>query len=281
VGQRHKDVTVCGEMAAQLDFHGFVRVPGPFRTPQEANEVAQAIVEACWLEHGPLPLSIIGDFVIPPPGGEETRDFQTLHFDFGLPLDPKVEQDVARYTALYVPTEVGDVHAVTRLVPLVALLGQRSWPEPGELVERLNSYGRTHGAWDDARGYAEGSLARVVEAAAAERPPTLPSVKVEPGFLCGMEFDSLRAELMFFERHGMRVQDVEISIALQPGELLVFDNLAVAHGRRGTRQPGELRQRVFGHTLPPAAQRELRDDVLTAFYGCRSRDTASSFVSKP
>ncbi len=46
---------------------------------------------------------MIGDFVVPPLDGGETRDFQTLHFDFGLPLDPKVDQDVARYTALYVP----------------------------------------------------------------------------------------------------------------------------------------------------------------------------------
>ena len=99
------------------------------------------------------------------------------------PLDPKVEQDVARFTALYVPTDVADVQAVTRLVPLVALVGQRSWPPPDELVQRLASYGRTHGAWDDDRGYVEGSLARIVEAAAAEWPPFLPSVKVEPGFL--------------------------------------------------------------------------------------------------
>ena len=157
------------------------------------------------------------------------------------------------------------VQAVTRLVPLAALLAQRSWPAPSELVERLRSYGRTHGAWDDEEGYVEGSLARIVEAAAAERPPTLPSVKVEPGFLCGLEFDSLSAELAFFARHGLRIHDAEIEIDLQPGELLLFDNLALAHGRCGTRQPGELRQRVFGHHLQPADQRKLRDHVLTAF----------------
>ena len=90
-----------------------------------------------------------------------------------MPLDPKVEGDVACYTALHVPADVTDVHAVTRLVPLAALLGQRSWPTRAELVERLRSYGRTHGAWDDQEGYVEGSLARIVEATAAELPPTL------------------------------------------------------------------------------------------------------------
>ena len=270
---------VCADMTARLGSAGFVHIAGPLQRIDEANEVARALVETC--RAGPLPLSILGDFVIPPWEGTETRDFQTLHFDFGLPLDPKVERDVARFTALYVPTDVAHVQAVTRLVPLVALLGQRSWPPPDELVERLASYGRTHGAWDDDLGYAEGSLARLVEAAAGECLPFLPSVKVDPGFLCGLEFDSLRAELAFLERHGLRVHDVEISVTLQPGELLIFDNLAMAHGRRGRRRPGELRQRVFGHSLPPAGQRTLRDGVLTAFYAGRLTGADSSLVSMP
>ncbi len=254
------------DSAAELSSHGFAQINGPFRTSDEAFDVAGGLVEMCRLEHGLQPLSVIGDFVVPPLEAGPTRDFQTLHFDFGLPLDPKVEGDIARYTALHVPADVAGVQAVTRLVGLAALLGQRSWPPRAQLVERLTSYGRTHGAWDDEEGYVEGSLARMIEAATAELPPILPSVKVEPEFLCGLEFDSLSSELTFFARHGLRIHDVEIDVPLQPGELLVFDNLAVAHGRCGTRQPGELRQRVFGHRLPPAAQCKLRDHVLTAFY---------------
>jgi Taurine catabolism dioxygenase TauD, TfdA family len=276
------------EAAAELSSRGFVRIDGPFRTSDAAFDLASALVETCRLERGLLPLPVIGDFVIPPPDGAETRDFQTLHFDFGLPLDPKVEQDVARYTALHVPADVAGVQAATRLVPLGALLSQRSWPPHAELVERLASYGRTHGAWEDDRGYVEGSLARIVEAAAAERSPILPSVKVEPGFLCGLEFDSLSSELAFFARHGLRIRDAEIEMPLEPGELLLFDNLAVAHGRRGTRQPGELHQRVFGHHhLQPAAQRKLRDQVLTAFYAtagkavCHPFDAISSDAMGP
>ncbi len=137
---------------------------------------------------------------------------------------------------------------------------------PAELVDRLASYGRTHGAWDDACGYTEGSLARIIEAAAESSSPILPSVKVHPDFLCGLEFDTLSSELAFFSRYGLRIRAVEIEIPLQPGEQLVFDNLAVAHGRRGTRQPGELRQRIFGHHLQPAAQTSVRDGVLRAYY---------------
>ena len=255
------------DLTGVLSLYGFARIAGPFRTSHEADEVASALVDACRLRNGLPPMSIIGSFVVAPLDGGETRDFQTLHFDFGLPLDPKIEQQVARYTALSVPADVTGVQAVTRLVPLVALLGQRSWPPPGELVERLVTYGRTHGAWDDERGYVEGSLACIVEGATAWRSPFLPSVKTEPGFLCGLEFDSLVAEAAFFARHGLRISDVEVSIDLQPGELLVFDNLALAHGRHGTRKPGELRQLMFGYTLQPAAQRSVRDGVLAAALG--------------
>jgi hypothetical protein len=98
--------------------------------------------------------------------------------------------------------------------------------------------------------------------------PTLPSVKANPEFLCGNEFTSIDAELDFFAAHGLSVKDAQIDAALQPGAVLIFDNLLLAHGRRGVRQPGELRQRVYGHrALAPGHQREVRDRVLAAF-GC-------------
>jgi hypothetical protein len=264
----HKSVSDnlgMNDVAAQLNDRGFVWIRKAFPTVEEAFGASRALIDARCATESYADLDLIGDFVLPPVDGLPTREFQTLHFDFGLPLDPKLEQDLARFTALHIPRGLGSVSAVTRLVPLAGLLSQRSWPPPAELLDGLIAYGRTHGAWDDARGYVEGSLARVVEGAAANS-PRLPSVKADPGFLCGTEFDSLRSEITFFDEHGMRVSEVEVEVDLQPGELLVFDNLAVAHGRRGTRRPGELRQRVYGHRrLTPAAQCELRDRVLSAF----------------
>ena len=241
---------------------------------KDALEVARALIDAQSAAEGAAELAVVGDFVLPPIDGPESRDFQTLHFDFGVPLDPKVEHDVGRYTALYIPRRAEPVSAVTRLVPLGTLLGQRAWPSGPELLDRLVAYGQTHGAWDDDHGYIEGSLARVVEAAAGV--VALPSVKAQDGFLCGMEFDSLGSEVQFFERHSLRVEAVQIEVCLSPGELLVFDNLAVAHGRRGIRQPGELRQWVFGESRAALArQRELRDRVLAAFGGSQTVDRES------
>jgi hypothetical protein len=261
--------------AAALSDRGFWLADGPFATRDEAFEAARTVVGRRCGADGVEPLPVIGDFVLPPPDGAVSRDFQTLHFDFGLPLVPVVAQDVARYTALHIARSAAGVSATTRLVPLVPLLRRRDWPERSELLARFVAYGRTHGAWDDSRGYSEGSLARVIEAAGAAS-PLLPSVKAVPGFLCGMEFDSLTAELEFFRRHGLDVEDVTIDIALRPGQLMVFDNLALAHGRRGCRQPGELHQRVFGHRqLCPVEQRASRERVLSAFYSSAAHDATT------
>jgi hypothetical protein len=257
----------------------FWLMDGDFETCGTAFAAAQDLVGSRLSEE---PLTVIGEFVIPAPDGAESRDFQTLHFDFGLPLDPKIAQDVARYTALYIAN--GDTHAVavTRLVPLLPLLTQRGWPERAELISRFAAYGRTHGARDDRAGYTEGSFARIIDAAATN-PPLLVSVKTDPDFQCGTEFDALGAELAFFRHHGLNVEDVEIEIVLRPGQLLVFDNLAFAHGRRGKRQPGELHQRVFGNRrLSPGEQLAVRERLLDAFYApsvCAA--TPVSAVSTP
>ena len=97
---------------ATLSSSGFVRIDKRLLTAAEAFALASSVIEADYGENSLGPLSIIGDFVLPPVDGPETRDFQTLHFDFGLPIDPKLDQDVARYTALYWPDPVGLVRCL-------------------------------------------------------------------------------------------------------------------------------------------------------------------------
>ncbi len=114
---------------------GYVLCDQLLASAEEAFARARWLIEDC--DRGEGHLSIIGDFVLPPSDGPPSREFQTLHFDFGLPLDPEVNHDVACYTALYIPTDARGVSAATRLVPLGALLSQRAWPRHGELLERL------------------------------------------------------------------------------------------------------------------------------------------------
>jgi hypothetical protein len=248
-----------------LDELGVVLKRGPFARIEDAWRAAEAVVSARVTagEH----VEVIGDFVLSAPDGPPSRDFQTLHFDFGLPLVPAAPTDVARFTALHVLADGPESEALTRLVPLHALLAARDWPDRDKLIRRWTAYGVSHGAWAGSAGYVEGSLARVLEAALGEE-PELPSVNSDLGFLCGTEFHTLDDEHRFLSERGMSASAAAVEICLRPGELLVFDNLTVAHGRRGRRRPGELHQRVFGHRRASVArQDEIRERILAAFAG--------------
>jgi hypothetical protein len=84
--------------------------------------------------------------------------------------------------------------------------------------------------------------------------------------MCGMEFASLAEERAHFNRHGLDLDAVEQRIKVNPGDLLVFDNLATAHGRVGIRAPEELNQLCVGYRgLGVAQQRVLVRRVLDAF----------------
>lgn len=246
-----------------LNQTGLVHISSPFDTLDDAWHAAENLVAACTAFDDDI--EVVGDFVVPPLDGPASREFQTLHFDFGLPLAPVVTGDVARFTALHLLATEPSGAAFTRLAPLRPLLAARRWPDRTELIRRFADYGASHGAWDDAAGYVEGSLARIIEAAAGHT-PVLPSVKTQPGFLCGTEFASLTDEQRFLAGHGLHPETVAVEVCLRPGELLVFDNLAVAHGRRGRRRPGELHQHMLGHRSAAIDhQRKLRDHVLAAF----------------
>lgn len=173
---------VTGERSA-LQTHGFIWLRSAFATPTEAFATSQELVDECVGPDGSDALSVIGEFILPPPNGEATRDFQTLHFDFGPPLNPHREQDLARYTVLYIPRSTVGVTAATRLVAVDTLLAQRHWPHSTTLLDNLIAYGESHGAWDDSVGYSEGSLARLIEAAAGAA--QLPSVKSTPASSAG------------------------------------------------------------------------------------------------
>jgi hypothetical protein len=209
-------------------------------------------------------LQVVGEFRIPV-ASAQARDFQALHFDFGLPLQPRLPRDIAHYTMLYVSPETGHTEAFTRLVNLAELLAQRPWPDGDTLVRRLAAYGESHGAWDPAEGYTEGILGRLVEAAHGAD-AALPSVNATPDFLCGTEFLDRNDETRFLASHGLSLEACETAIRIEPGQVLIFDNLQVAHGRQGRRTARELHQVVFGYpAVGVAGQLQIRERILSAF----------------
>jgi hypothetical protein len=252
--------------AEELLSAGFVCLSVPRDSEENAWSWARAVFcEAARedaLGAGMPPLGVVGQFTIPP-AGARCRDFQTLHLDFGLPLSPEQPTHVARFTALYVDRDRAP-NARTRIVPLDGLLGQRAWVEPELLLERLRRYARTNAGTECRGGYVEGILARLVEA--ADDTPTLPR-SADAGFLCGMEFESLAHERDHFAERGLDLEAVEQRVVLGPGQMLLLDNLATAHGRLGVREPLELHQLCVGfRNLAFSEQSVLLRRVLEAFF---------------
>jgi hypothetical protein len=247
------------ETATTLIKHGVVRVPG--RWPdhpaawRQATLIAQQAHDRDPL-HAHLPaLEPAGEFTLPPPGFVQ-RDFQALHIDYGVPMLAGPPVAVSRFTALYLDGEQAGSGAATRIVPLHPLLGQRSWPASEVVKESLcRGAGGEH--------LVEGILARIIES--ADQSHDLPDRDTE-GFLCGMEFATLDEERDYFARHGLNLAAAEQEVVLASGELILFDNLAIAHGRRGRRATGELHQLCFGFAaLDLAGQVRLLERFLASF----------------
>jgi hypothetical protein len=254
--------------AGELSEAGFVHLRGPRPSKQVAWSHALAVFHEATTGDpigADMPrLSVVGRFTIPPLGARR-RDFQALHMDFGLPVAPGCPTDVARFTALYVDPALTRTTAMTRIAPLRRLLSQRAWAQPEDLVERLRRYGAAN-AGDGAEnpaGYVEGIFARLVEA--VDDSPTLPR-SGERGFLCGMEFESVAAEQAHLADRGLDLDTAERRVRVAPGQLLLLDNLATAHGRLGIREPLELHQLCVGfRDLDVPRQCVLLSRVLAAF----------------
>ena len=246
-------------VAAALAGRGVVRVPGCWPDHAAAWGTALRITERARdldpLYAGLPGLEVVGEFTLPPPGVVQ-RDFQALHFDYGVPKLAGPPVAVAQFTALYLDGHQAGSGSATRIVPLRPLLSQRPWPARAVLA------GRLRGDADDGT-LVEGILARIIEAADQSR--DLPDRDAD-GFLCGMEFSTLDEERRYFARHGMHLAAAEEEIVLSGGELLLFDNLATAHGRRGRRGPGELHQLCIGFgSLDLTGQAGLLDRILAGF----------------
>jgi hypothetical protein len=250
------DVSVAARALVDRGFaHSAHRWPSPEPAWRYALQVFNSAREIDPISVDLPGLGVVGEYLVPPPGALQ-RQFQALHFDFGLPLGTQRPVDIARFTALFVSGEQRSSGAVTRVVPLAPLLGQRSWPDHKVIADRLARSASTERS-------VEGILGRIIEL--ADQDTSLTPIDT-PGFLCGMEFASLEEEHSYFDRRGLRLSEVEQHVVLGRGELLLLDNLRTAHGRFGRRTANELVQLLVGYdSLSTEQQEALLDQILTAF----------------
>lgn len=203
----------------------------------------QDFVDECWL---------------PPPDGDP-NDFLALHFDFGHALFPLAPADVHLFVALYLPRSSARASAATRVVRIEDIRSQRRWGSRECIDERLWSYAGSHGSswdWDGESGNRTSCFARVLDALC---PPhrltnfrTTPPERWYEVSQAGHEFGALCDEAAFYASCGVALEPIEQPVVLQPGQLLVLNNMRTVHGRDGTRRPGELYQFLLGvRGVPP------------------------------
>ena len=125
---------------------GYLHIGRRFAEPEDAWRIADALITGFDSFDWPdAPVEVIGQFVVPLPDSWPSRDFQTLHIDFGVPLVPAAAAGVARWTALHVPADRHGLTARTRLVPLAALLAKAATTTPGrgESLRRVAASGES------------------------------------------------------------------------------------------------------------------------------------------
>ena len=183
------------------------------------------------------------------------ESFQALHFDMGLPLVAREYQVGYLFAMLYSPHDRQPGQAQTRIAGVEGVLRQRRRHALAECEGRLQRYADTHGdGWTQPEPHITGRVgcfARLVDAMLDEHElthlydqPTWEWFREGEGSEDGRR--ELAAETTWLSGHGHSLPGVETRIQLEPGDLLLFNNISCAHGRLGRREPEELWQVMWG-----------------------------------
>jgi hypothetical protein len=198
----------------------------------------------------------------------ETR-FQCLHFDYGLPILPRVDQTLYGIAALFMPPDIPGSHVTTRLLPLNKLSGASLSINSHASADRLKKYAAQHGdGWWKPTFVNTGRISiflRFLDGLSGQ-PKFSGYIDVDSAkfirkcsLLSDSASDQWQREIELLREFGIDTAGTEQHIVLSSGDLLIFDNLSNVHGRLGRRSSREIWQMLFGL---PSTDDEHLDRVL-------------------
>lgn len=150
---------------------------------------------------------------------------------------------------LYHPgTSVGP--AKTRAASLRGLLREKKFGTKAEIEKKVLAYVNTYGdGWDTTNTRRLTCFARFIDAVSDSKELVSYWDKTMAQWFQDKTKDgykSLENERAFYRSHGVPIDEVEEGIQLQPGQLLIIDNMSAIHGRIGKRNAEEIYQFMFG-----------------------------------
>jgi hypothetical protein len=292
-GERHPPRRVSLEVPEGYYSQGFTIID-EVGTPQCAVEEMERLIGSLDTSRI-LPLEGLIDRVrlakadhIPVCDDVVSTAFQILHFDMGFPFLEAMSELLVTHVGIYLPVDTDhSVTARTRLLPLNGLFCELA-QSSADLEDRLVNYVRRYGdGWGDTNTGRLACLARLLDAVTGKEELAGQRDKVVGqwfGTDQWLEPDvAHHLELNFFERHGVDIVAREIEVLLRPGQLLIVDNLRVAHGRIGTRRSKEICNLMYGVSDLNAAEvrnaRRSLSDILATPVSVGTRLSTSKWVA--
>lgn len=189
--------------------------------------------------------------IIPVCGDSVTTSFQALHYDMGQPIISSEPQTMYVIIGLYFPYDTPAGTAKTRLLPLTGLLSDSRFGGKDQVESTLVSYVQEHGdGWADVNTYRLSCFARVIDAVAGTEDLVGYRDKTMAQWFSESENQEGAARLAnehaFYAQRQVPIEQKEKQIQLQPGQLLIIDNMRAVHGRVGKRREKEIYQFMYG-----------------------------------
>lgn len=180
--------------------------------------------------------------------------YQVLHLDMGQPIISDIPQDMYLVTALYRDKGKPQTLAKTRIMSLKGFFKDKKWGGKKQIEKRLIEYAQEYGdGWFYPVKVSTQRLAcfaRILDAVAGTTELSQDIAKTMGQWFRDKERlgadESMKNEYEFYAKRGINLAEFEEFIQLKPGQLLIFDNTRVTHGRAGKRQAREVWQIMYG-----------------------------------